>query len=107
VTSQIPWLAVCQLWQAVRGGPDRFAGLLPWPALNDILRRHRLQTPRLGSELDHLDFSFVSATNLHSKAAPHMRRVTMTISDRDHYSEQWVETGNGKETVFTLNFVRR
>ena len=67
----------------------------------------RLQTPRLGSELDHLDFSFVSATNLHSKAAPHMRRVTMTISDRDHYSEQWVETGNGKETVFTLNFVRR
>jgi len=67
----------------------------------------RLQTPRLGSEPDHLDFSFVSATNLHSKAAPHMRRVIMTVSDRDHYSEQWVKTENGKETVFNLNFVRR
>jgi hypothetical protein len=67
----------------------------------------RLQTPRLGSEINHLDFSFVSATNLHSKAAPHMRRVTTTVSDRDHYSEQWVKTENGKETVFELNFVRR
>jgi hypothetical protein len=67
----------------------------------------RLQTPRLGSEADHLDFSFVRATNLHSKAAPHMRRVIMTVADRDHYSEQWVKTENGKETVFNLNFVRR
>lgn len=66
----------------------------------------RLQTPRLGSKPDHLDFTFVSATNLHSKAAPHMRRVIMTISDRDHYSEQWVKTENGKETDFNLNFVR-
>jgi hypothetical protein len=67
----------------------------------------RLQTPRLGSGPEHLDFSFVSATNLHSKAAPHMRRVIMTIYDRNHYSEQWVKTENGKETVFNLNFVRR
>jgi len=54
-----------------------------------------------------LFFSFVSAANLHSKAAPHMRAATMTVSDRDHYSEQWVKTENGKETVFKLNFVRR
>jgi hypothetical protein len=67
----------------------------------------RLQTSQLGSKPDHLDFSFVSATNLHSKAAPHMRRVIMTVSDLDHYSEQWIKTENGKETVFNLNFVRR
>jgi hypothetical protein len=36
-----------------------------------------------------------------------MRRVTMAISDRDHYSERWVKTENGKDTVFNLNFVRR
>lgn len=29
------------------GETDRFAHLLPWPALNDVLRRHRLETPRL------------------------------------------------------------
>jgi hypothetical protein len=67
----------------------------------------RLQTPRLGSAPDHLDFGFSSATNLHSRAAAHMRRVIMTISDRDHYSEKWTKTENGKETEFDLNFARR
>jgi hypothetical protein len=67
----------------------------------------RLQTPRLGYPSGHLDFNFASATNLHSTAAPHMRRVIMTISDRDHYSEKWTRTEDGKESQFDLNFVRR
>jgi hypothetical protein len=41
------------------------------------------------------------------KLAPHMRSLTMTISDRDHYSEKWTKTENGKQTEFDLNFVRR
>ena len=67
----------------------------------------RLQTPRLGSSADHLEFGLVSATNLHSKGAAHMQRVIMTISDRDHYSEKWTKSENGKETEFDLKFVRR
>jgi hypothetical protein len=67
----------------------------------------RMQTQRLGSALDHLDFRFASATNLRSHTAPHMRRVTMAIFDRDHYSELWTKMENGKETVFDLKFVRR
>lgn len=67
----------------------------------------RLQTPPLGSAPDRLDFRFAGAINLHSDAAPHMRRVIMTISDRDHYSEKWTKTADGKETEFDLNFVRR
>jgi hypothetical protein len=43
----------------------------------------RLQTPRLVAVPDKLDFGFASATNLHSKAAAHMRHVIMTISDHD------------------------
>jgi hypothetical protein len=67
----------------------------------------RLQTTPLGSAPSRLEFRFIGATNLHSMQAPHMRRVTMAISDRDHYSERWVKTENGKDTVFNLNFVRR
>jgi hypothetical protein len=67
----------------------------------------RLQTPKLSSTLNRLEFSFVSATNLHNKAAPHMRRVVMLIADRDHYSEKWTKTENGKDTEFDLDFVRR
>jgi len=66
----------------------------------------RLQTLKLGSAPEQLDFRFAGATNLHSKAAAHMRRVIMTISDRDHYSEKWTKTENAKETEFDLNFVR-
>jgi hypothetical protein len=67
----------------------------------------RLQTSPLGGAAEHLDFAFAGATNLHSKSAPHMRRLTMTISDHDHYTEKWIKTENGKETEFDLNFVRR
>lgn len=31
----------------VRGGAGKFSGLMPWPALNEVLRRHRLDYPRL------------------------------------------------------------
>jgi hypothetical protein len=34
-------------YRYVRGGAGKFRGLLPWAALNDILRRHRLDFPRL------------------------------------------------------------
>lgn len=67
----------------------------------------RLQTSPLGPAPDHLDFAFESAVNLHSEAAPHMRHVTMRILDHDHYSETWIKTENGKETVFDLRFARR
>ncbi len=67
----------------------------------------RLRTRPLAGEPNHLQFVFAGATNLRSKAAPHMRRVLMTIVDHDHYSEKWTKTESGKETVFDLNFVRR
>jgi hypothetical protein len=70
----------------------------------------RLQTPRLAGTQnppDHLDFVFAGASNLHSMNAPHMRRLTVTVADPDHYSEKWIKTENGKDTVFDLNFVRR
>ena len=31
----------------VKGAPDKFSGLLPWPVLNGILEQHRLEPPRL------------------------------------------------------------
>ena len=34
-------------FQHVRGEQGKFADLLPWPVLNDILQQHRLDSPRL------------------------------------------------------------
>jgi hypothetical protein len=67
----------------------------------------RMQTAPLKSSPVRLDFGFLDATNLHGKAAAHMRRVVVTILDRDHYSERWTKTENGKDSEFELNFVRR
>ena len=66
-----------------------------------------LQTDRLDAPTGELDFRFKSATNLHGKDAAHMRRMTLTIVDRDHYSEKWIKTEEGKDTTFELLFVRR
>jgi hypothetical protein len=54
-----------------------------------------------------LEFVFVAASNLSGPDAPHMRRVRITFSDRDHFREQWTKSENGKDTVFDLHFVRR
>ncbi|HEV1288244.1 MAG TPA: hypothetical protein VNU44_23165 [Bryobacteraceae bacterium] len=67
----------------------------------------RLETGPLRGAQDRLTFVFTGAANLHSSAAPHMRLVVMTLTDRDHFSEKWTKTESGKDTVFDLNWVRR
>ena len=67
----------------------------------------RLATATLEGAPARLEFSYVGATNLPRPDAAHMRRVVITFSDRDHFSEQWTKSENGKDTVFELHFVRR
>jgi hypothetical protein len=67
----------------------------------------RLATGHLKGTQDHLEFVFLAATNLHRSAAPHMRRVLTTFTDRDHFSEKWTKTEAGKDTVFELHFARQ
>jgi hypothetical protein len=67
----------------------------------------RLETAPIQGALDRLAFVFRDATNLHSPAAPHMRRVLLIIRDHDHFTESWTKIEKEKDTVFDLNFVRR
>jgi hypothetical protein len=53
-----------------------------------------------------MEFTFVGASNLHDRAAPHMRRVVLTFIDRDHFNEKWTKTEKGADIVFDLSFVR-
>jgi hypothetical protein len=67
----------------------------------------RLATQPLAGNHDRLEFAFLGASNLPRPDAPHMRRLLITFSDRDHFSEQWTRSENGRDTVFDLHFVRR
>jgi hypothetical protein len=52
-------------------------------------------------------FSFVSAANPATLAEAHMHRMVLRLKDSRHFSEVWTKRENGRDTVFTLNFVRR
>jgi hypothetical protein len=67
----------------------------------------RLETSPLTGVQDRIVFAFHDATNLHTRAAPHMRQVIMTFTDSAHFSEKWTKTENGKDTIFEIKFVRR
>ncbi len=67
----------------------------------------RFETGPLTTGQTKLEFEFLSATNLHSEAAPHMRHVSLMLNSRDRFSEKWTKSENGKDTIFDLNFARR
>jgi hypothetical protein len=42
-------------------------------------------------------FDFIDATNLASPSDGHMRKLVLTIQDKDHFSEQWFFAQKGKD----------
>jgi hypothetical protein len=42
-------------------------------------------------------FDFLDATNMASPAAGHMRKLVLTIQDKDHFTEQWFFSTGGKD----------
>ena len=67
----------------------------------------RLEAGTLQGTPAQLEFILAGTSNLHGKAAPHMRRVLITFLDRDHFNEKWTKTEKGVDTVFDLSFTRR
>ena len=67
----------------------------------------RLESGTTGQSPEQLELTLVSVSNLHGRAAPHMRRVLIGFVDRDHFSEKWTKTEKGVDTVFELKFSRR
>ncbi len=63
-----------QTYRHIRGRRGKFAHLLPWERLNDILRRHRLDFPRLRLMRDGKALPVTSYLR-HTSAAP-ARRTT-------------------------------
>jgi hypothetical protein len=54
-----------------------------------------------------ITFNFLDATNLASPSAPHMHKMVLTIRDKDHFSEQWTFSSDGKDKAETFQFTRK
>jgi hypothetical protein len=63
----------CKSFRHIPGWKGKFTGLLPWPRLNEILRQHRLEPPRLRLALD-------------GKILPAEAYVRYSVSRRQNYS---------------------
>ena len=76
-------------------------------ALTAIGNQARLETPVVAADQDEFVFSFVGVVNLATPEDAHMHRMVLRLKDASHFTEVWTKRENGKDTIFTLNFVRR
>jgi hypothetical protein len=67
----------------------------------------RLETPVTSAKQNEFVFSFADAANLATPADAHMHRMVLRLRDSHHFTEVWTKRDNGKDTVFTLSFLRR
>lgn len=60
-----------------------------------------------GGDGNTLKFDFLDVTNLRSPEDGHMRRVTFTFIDQDHFRQEWTSREKGKESADSFDFVRK
>lgn len=51
-------------------------------------------------------FRFVDVTNLAKPDGPHIRHLTVRFVDADHFSQEWVSSGEGKEDTALFKWTR-
>jgi hypothetical protein len=66
--------------------------------------RMRAQTVAAGS--NNITFDFMDVTNLSAPDAGHMRKLVVTFTDKDHFSQEWTWTEKGKEGAEVIRFER-
>jgi hypothetical protein len=55
-----------------------------------------------------ITFNFLDATNLASPNDGHMQKMVLTFKDKDHFSEQWVFSKDGKDAEhMTFDYTRK
>ncbi len=67
----------------------------------------QMRTAPVAGEAKQFSFSFVRATNLASPNAGHMDHLTVTVQDRDHFTQEWTWKENGKTHTEVLHFTRK
>ncbi len=85
--------------------PDGEALVATHYCSSDNQPRMRATPPDAGESS--LVFETVAVTNLASPRARHIRRIRFRFEDDDHFSQEWTQREDGKETVDVLHFVRK
>ena len=60
-----------------------------------------------GGDGNTLKFDFLDVTNLRNPEDGHMRGVTFTFIDKDHFRQEWTYREKGKDSADSFDFVRK
>ena len=66
----------------------------------------RMRSQTVSGEIRNLTFDLVDVTNLSAPDAGHMKKLVMTFTNRDHFTQEWTWTQGGKEMTVVINFER-
>ena len=58
-------------------------------------------------EVKKINFTFIDVTNLANPSAGHMRGLTFSFADEDHFTQVWMWREGGKDTSSTFNMKRK
>ncbi len=67
----------------------------------------RMRSEKSSGEIKKIAFDMVDVTNLSAPDAGHMKRLVLTFSDQDHFSQEWTWTEKGKEGTVVVHFERQ
>jgi hypothetical protein len=67
--------------------------------------RMRAEVPQ--GDIRSLSFKFVDVTNLANHSTSHMQSLTLTFPDKDHLTQVWTYSENGKDMQTTFNLERK
>jgi hypothetical protein len=66
-----------------------------------------MQTPPVSSATGKYEFKFVRASGMKSLEEGHMVALTLSMPDKDHLTELWTFSENGKTSSETITFTRK
>jgi len=67
----------------------------------------QMRTAPISGEVKQLSFSFVRATNLASLNEGHMDHLIVTLQGKDHFTQEWTWSQEGKTKTEAFHFTRK
>ena len=67
----------------------------------------RMSTEPITGLAKEFKFAFLGATNLPSAATGHMHGLTVTLEDKDHFTQTWTWRENGHDKTEVFHFTRK
>jgi hypothetical protein len=67
----------------------------------------RMRSQKVPMDIKNIVFDLVDVTNLSAPDAGHMKKLVLTFTDQDHFTQEWTWREKGKESAVAIRFERK